>query len=143
MRTVGDTSVPEQANTPLSRYATYGCPFPSGWPPVIARADEGRTPRTAQSATRKRAASYAFHLPFLDVCSAVSRPRISSDNSRYPQARASATVAFYDLRHAFASRMISRRPGQVRLLQAPRFWRGFLGAASSGRGVRAPVAINH
>jgi hypothetical protein len=30
MRTVGERSVPEHANTPLSRYATYGCPFPSG-----------------------------------------------------------------------------------------------------------------
>src|SRR5882724_3678385 len=54
MRTVGDTSVPEQAKTPLSRYATYGCPLPSGCPPVIAGADAGKAPKARQSATTNK-----------------------------------------------------------------------------------------
>src|SRR4051812_34067509 len=41
--TVGDSRVAEHEKTPLSEYATYGCLVPSGWPPMIAPADVGRT----------------------------------------------------------------------------------------------------
>ena len=51
--TVGDNRVAEHAKTPLSAYATYGWLFPSGWPPMIAPADVGRTANsTATRATK-------------------------------------------------------------------------------------------
>src|SRR3954452_14284670 len=56
--TVGDNRVAEHEKTPLSEYATYGCLFPSGCPPMIAPADVGRTANStaakAARASRKR-----------------------------------------------------------------------------------------
>src|SRR5689334_19510631 len=56
--TVGDNRVAEHEKTPLSEYATYGWFVPSGWPPMIAPAEAGRTANTtaarAARASRKR-----------------------------------------------------------------------------------------
>ena len=77
--TVGDNRVAEHEKTPLSAYATYGWLFPSGWPPMIAPADVGKTANsTAANAAKHQSETHEF--PPLEASGLTLELRLGQDS---------------------------------------------------------------